>query len=116
MTTREEAIAACLELPGAYEDYPFHDGNWTTMRHRDNQKIFAVIFARQGHIWVNVKAEPMQGDFWRRAFSAVVPAYHMNKEHWISIILDGTMADEDIGRLIEDSFALTAPKRKKRPS
>lgn len=114
MTTREEAVAACLELPGAYEDYPFHDDNWTVLRHRGNRKIFAMVFERQGRIWINVKAEPMQGDFWRRAFSAVVPAYHMNKEHWLSIILDGTMDDADILRLVEESFALTAPKQKKK--
>lgn len=114
MTTREAAVAACLELPGAYEDYPFHDDNWTVLRHRGNRKIFAMVFERQGRIWINVKAEPMQGDFWRRVFSAVVPAYHMNKEHWLSIILDGSMADGDILRLIENSFALTAPKRKKK--
>ena len=45
--------------------------------------------------------------FWRDAFSSVVPAYHMNKRHWISVILDGGMADEDIDMLIEDSYRLT---------
>ena len=39
-----------------------------------------------------------------------LPAYHMNKEHWVSVILDGSMKNEDICRLIEESFALTAPK------
>ena len=110
MTTRQEAIAACLQLPDVYEDYPFDDFNWTAIRHRANQKIFALIFERENHIWINVKAQPMWVDFWRRTFSAVVPAYHMNKEHWISIILDGSMKDVDIRRLIEESFALTAPK------
>ena len=110
MTTRQEAIAACLQLTDVYEDYPFDDFNWTAIRHRANQKIFALIFERENHIWINVKAQPMWADFWRRTFSAVVPAYHMNKEHWISIILDGSMKDVDIRRLIEESFALTAPK------
>lgn len=112
MTTRADAVAACLRLPGAYEDYPFDDPNWTAMRHRDNQKIFALVFEREGHIWINVKAQPMWADFWRRTFSAVVPAYHMNKEHWVSVILDGSMKNEDICRLIEESFALTAPKNR----
>ena len=52
----------------------------------------------------------MQGDFWRQVFPAVVPGYHMNKQHWISIILDGSMEREDILQLIQDSFDLTAPK------
>ena len=113
MLTREEAVAFCLALPMTYADTPFDDGNWVCMRHRGNRKIVAAIFAREGKIWINVKADPQWGDFWRQTFSAVIPAYHMNKKHWISIILDGSMSDEEIGRLIEDSYALTAPKRRR---
>ena len=118
MTTREEAIGLCMELPGVYEDYPFDDGNWTVMRHGSNKKMFAAIFSHQGGMWMNVKAEPSWGDFWRGTFDAVVPAYHMNKLHWVSIILDGSMSDEEIRRLVHDSYRLTAPKKavKKRPS
>lgn len=112
MLTRGEAIAACLALPFAYEDYPFDDGNWTAMRHRENRKIFAAIFQREGRIWINVKADPMWGDLWRQTYPAVVPAYHMNKRHWLSIILDGTMEEGDILRLIQDSYDLTAPRRR----
>lgn len=116
MMTRQEAVTACLEFPFSYEDYPFDDHNWTVMRHRENRKIFAAIFQREDHIWINVKAEPLAGDFWRRTYPAVVPAYHMNKTHWISIILDGIMSDREIMRLIQDSFTLTAPKRRRRTS
>ncbi len=114
MTTREDAVRVCLELPFTYEDYPFDDTNWTVIRHLKNKKIFAMIFQREGRIWINVKAEPVSGDFWRQIYPAVVPAYHMNKQHWISIILDGSMDDEDILRLIQDSYDLTAPRRKGR--
>ena len=55
----------------------------------------------------------MTGEFWKNVFPAVVPAYHMNKEHWISVILDGTMTDDEIIPLIEDSFLLTMPKKNK---
>lgn len=113
MTTREEAIKACMTLPDVFEDYPF-DGNWTVMRHRENRKSFAFIFQREEKIWINVKAEPMWGELWQGAYEAVVPAYHMNKRHWISIILDGTMEDKDILRLISDSFFLTSPGKTKK--
>lgn len=112
MLTRQEAISACMALPFAVEDYPFHDDNWTVMRHLGNGKIFAMIFSREDRIWINVKVDPAKGDLWRSAFSAVVPAYHMNKQHWVSIILDGTMEEADILMLLSDSHALTAPKRK----
>ena len=113
MRTRADAIAACLRFPDAFEDYPFDDPGWTCMRHRTNQKIFAFIFERDGKIWINVKAEPLRADFWRDAYPAVVPGYHMNKRHWVSIILDGSMSDAEVLDLISDSYLLTQSKSKK---
>ena len=113
MLTRSEAINACLTFPGAYEDYPFDDTNWTCMRHSANKKIFAMIFEHEGHIWMSVKNEPGWGDFWRREFVSVVPAYHMNKLHWSSIILDGSVDEDVIMRMISDSYDLTARKARK---
>lgn len=114
MLTRKEVLEACLRLPDSFEDYPFDDPNWTVVRHKTNLKIFALIFERDGKIWINLKAEPLKADFWRDAYPAVIPGYHMNKRHWISVILDGSMTDEDILPLIEDSYLLTGPKIKKR--
>ncbi len=114
MTTRREAIDACLSLPDACEDYPFDD-NWTVMRHQTNRKMFAAIYDREGRVWINVKAEPNWADFWKTVYPAVVPAYHMNKLHWVSIILDGSMSDEEIFHLIDDSYRLTAPRLRRRP-
>ena len=107
MTTRDEAIAACMALPGAYEDYPFGDFNWTVMRHAANKKMFAAIYLHEGRIWMNLKAEPLRGDFLKSVFPAVVPAYHMNKTHWISLILDGSIPEADILSMIRESYRLT---------
>ena len=108
MKTRKEAIAFCRSFAGVYEDYPFHDDNWTVMRHTKNKKTFAFIYERNGCTWINVKVDPEWRDFWRNAFSAVLPAYHMNKTHWNSIILNGTIPEEDIKRMIGESYDLTA--------
>lgn len=112
MTARQEVIDFCLTLKGAYEDYPFHDANWTVMRHKENRKMFAAVYEHQGNIWVNVKCDPGMTYMWRNAFKSVVPAYHMNKEHWNSIILDGRVGDDAIRNMIYDSYELTKPKRK----
>ena len=77
------------------------------MRHRENKKTFACIYEPQNHIWINVKCDPEWREFWRSAFEAIVPAYHMNKEHWNSIILDGTIPMTDIERMISESYELT---------
>ena len=48
MTTREEAIQACLINSSVYPDTPFHDANWTIIRHQENQKMFAAVYQRKG--------------------------------------------------------------------
>ena len=112
MTTRKEAIEFCLTYPLSYEDYPFDDLNWTVMRRADTEKGFCWIFEKDGKIWMNLKAEPEWGRFWRESFPSVLPAYHMNKEHWISVILDDTVPPEELERFISDSYALCGKKKK----
>lgn len=113
MTKRNEIIRYCLTLPNVYEDYPFHDANWCVIRHKKNKKVFAWIFDKDGYVWVNVKCDPEWRDFWRSAFESVIPAYHLNKEHWNSIILDGTIPVKDIERMVSESYDLTMTKKKK---
>lgn len=110
MKSRDEAVRYCLTFPGVYEDYPFEDDNWTCMRIRKNRRIFAWIFEREGKIWVNVKCDPQWRDFWRETYEAAVPAYHMNKEHWNSLILDGSIPEEEIRRMIAESYDLCVKK------
>jgi predicted DNA-binding protein (MmcQ/YjbR family) len=108
--TRQEAIAFCLTLGNTYEDYPFRDPNWTVMRHRANRKVFAWIFERNGQIWINLKGGEGFLELWRQMYSSVLPAYHLNKAHWNSVILDGTVPEEEIQEMIGQSYALTKKK------
>lgn len=111
MRSREDAIKFCLTIRNTYEDYPFSDFNWTIMRSSENKKMFAAIFEYQGNIRINVKCEPELAELLRNAYPSVLPAYHMNKKHWNSIILDGTVPDEEIKNMILDSFELIKPKK-----
>lgn len=112
MREKREVVVYCLTLGNVYEDYPFHDDKWCVMRHKASKKTFAYIYEKNDQIWVNVKCEPQWRDFWRSTFEAVVPGYHMNKEHWNSIILDGTIPKRDIKRMIAESYDLTKGKRR----
>lgn len=107
MTNRSEIITFCSRLKNVYEDYPFRDSNWTVMRHIENKKIFACIFEREDKIWINIKCDTEWRDFWRNTYHSVIPAYHMNKKHWNSIIMDGSVPKQDIIRMIEESYKLT---------
>lgn len=55
----------------------------------------------------------MACEFWCNIYKSVVPAYHMNKQHWISIILDENMNDDEIKNLIAESYTLTLPAKLK---
>ena len=110
MRERREVIDYCLTFENVFEDYPFHDDNWCVIRHKKNEKVFAWIFDKDGYVWVNVKCDVEWRDFWRNAFDSVIPAYHLNKTYWNSIILDGTIPVEDIKRMIGESYDLTRGK------
>lgn len=106
MKTREEALEYGLSFPGVYQDAPFHDPNWQLVRARKNKKAFLWTYERNGQNCINVKVDPEWRDFWRRAYDSVLPGYHQNKEYWNTIILDGTIPDEDVKRMIAESYDL----------
>ncbi|MBH1940277.1 MmcQ/YjbR family DNA-binding protein [Mobilitalea sibirica] len=112
MQTRKSVVEYCLTFPKVYEDYPFHDDNWTVMRCLGNKKAFAFIYERQDRIWINIKCNPAWIDFWRTAYESIIPAYHMNKRYWNTIILDGSVLETDIKRMISESYDIVKPKSK----
>ena len=106
MQTREEALAYGLSFPNTYQEAPFHDPNWQLVRVKGSKKAFLWIYEREGYINLNVKVDPEWRDFWRNSFEAVIPGYHQSKEHWNTIILDGSIPDKDIKRRIAESYDL----------
>lgn len=111
MTTREEVLAYCLSFSGTYQDAPFRDENWQLVRHKTNNKAFAWTYYMDGQLRMNVKVNPEWRDFWRQTYKAVIPGYHQNKEHWNTIILDGSIPRKEIERMIAESYDLTAGKK-----
>ncbi len=114
MKTREEALQYGLSFEDTYRDTPFHDPNWVLVRFRPNKKAFLWTYEKDGVICLNVKTDPAWRDFWRKTFPSVIPGYHQNKEHWNTIILDGTIPDADIRRMIAESYDLISDSPTKR--
>ena len=104
MTTREEALEYALSFPDSYQDAPFHDDNWQLVRVKDSKKAFLWTYESNGYINLNVKATPDTRDFMRMAYASVVPGWHQNREHWNTIIHDGTVPDEAIKQMIAESY------------
>ena len=114
MKTRDEALKYGLSFPDTYQDAPFHDPNWQLIRYKGNQKAFLWTYERDGYINLNVKVDPDFRDLWRKAYASVIPAYHQNKEHWNTVILDGTIPDDEIKKMIALSYDLDTDSPTKR--
>ncbi len=114
MKTREEALSYGLSFPNTYQDAPFHDDNWQIVRVKGSKKTFLCTYERNGYINLNIKADPEWRDFWRNTYPSVTAGWHQNKEHWNTIILDGTIPEKDIRRMIAESYDLITDTPSKR--
>lgn len=114
MKTREEAINYGLSFPDTYMEAPFHDPNWQLIRVSGSKKAFLWIYERNGYINLNVKVRPEWRDFWRDAYEAVTAGYHQSKEHWNTVILNGTIPDEVVKQMIAESYDLITDSPTKR--
>jgi len=102
-------------------EYPWQDADHAVYRHADNRKWFAVAMTIQrsrlglsGDDYVEVVNLKCPTDMldWLWHQPGIFPAYHMNKNHWISAALDGTVSEDTLAWLVDISFELTKAKKK----
>ena len=104
----------CLSLRGAEETFPFGPN---TSVFKVAGKMFALSQLGAESLRVSVKCEPDLAAALRSAHAAVLPGYHLNKRHWNTVIIDGSLADKEIQEMIEDSYDLVVsrlPRAKRR--
>lgn len=102
-----------LSKPEAIEDYPF---GLNTAVFKVRNKMFATLIEKDGIAHTNLKCDPDEAFALRDLFKSVIPGYHMNKKHWNTVILDGSIPVDEIERMIDNSFALVVmgmPKAKR---
>lgn len=114
MTTREEVLKYGLSFKNTYKEAPFHDSNWQLVRVSGSKKAFLWTYERNGYININVKVNAETRDMWRSIYKSVIPGWHQNKEHWNTVILDGSIPDDDIKIMIEQSYNLVTDSPTKR--
>jgi predicted DNA-binding protein (MmcQ/YjbR family) len=93
----------CLEFPGSTETFPF--GPETSV-FKVAGKVFALTRLTQRPLQVSVKCEPLLAEQLRDAHPAVLPGYHLNKRHWNTVVIDGSVPDRAIKDMVEDSYDL----------
>ena len=124
MTQKEQLFAYAADTYGVEPDYPFATApTYAVLRHLSNRKWFALIMdvprfrlgleGEDKADILNIKCDPiLSGSL--RLQPGYFPAYHMNHEGWLTVILDGTVPIEDIYPLIDLSYELTMVKPKKK--
>lgn len=111
---KKEIIEFCLTLPNTFEDKPFKDEHETiVMKHKNNKKWYALIMEVKDKIYLNVKTIPEYSELLRGAYEYIVPGYHMNKQHWNSIIISDKVDVFLVQELIEQSYELTRKNSRK---
>lgn len=111
----DELRAACLALPGTCEDFPFGDA---VSVFKVAGKMFALCRLQRIPLQLSVKCEPEMALALRSAYSAIRPGYHLNKRHWNTITLDGSLPDNLVLEMLEDSYGLVVDSlpKKRRPA
>jgi len=102
----ESAREYCLKLNGCTESFPF---GVTTLVMKVGGKMFALINLDENPA-LNLKCDPEKAITLRESFDAVLPGYHMNKKHWNTVLLDGSIKDELLMDWINDSYHLVVNK------
>ncbi|WP_251358690.1 MmcQ/YjbR family DNA-binding protein [Kangiella sp. TOML190] len=117
----QQAKQYVLSKPEAIEDHPFGPD---VAVFKVKGKMFATLALGDGkekgtqgkmagHWCMNLKCNPDHADAIRSTFTAVIPGYHMNKKHWNTLILDGTIPASEIEKLIDHSYSLVVKSLKK---
>lgn len=105
---KQDIINFCLTLPNTFEDKPFQDDyESVTIKHINNKKWFALIMKVKGELYLNIKTNPEYSELLRNSYNYIIPGYHMNKEHWNTIIINDKVDISLVKELIEQSYELT---------
>jgi predicted DNA-binding protein (MmcQ/YjbR family) len=103
----DELRDVCLACPGSTETFPFRP---ETSAFKVAGKIFALSRLSESPLRVSLKCEPLLAEQLRAAHPAVLAGYHLNKRHWNTVIIDGSMPERMIRDMVEDSYDLVVSK------
>jgi len=106
----EEIRDYCSNKKGVTEGFPFDE---TTLVFKVFDKMFALTNL-DGDLSINLKCDPDKAIELRELYSAVIPGYHMNKKHWNTIQMDGSVPDNKIQEWIDHSYTLVYDKLPKK--
>jgi predicted DNA-binding protein (MmcQ/YjbR family) len=107
--TPDELRELCLSLPQAIETFPFGEET-SVFKTSGNDKLFAVATLDAVPLSVTLKCDPEESLALQQEFPQITPGYHMNKKHWITVVLDDELPDDLVEQLLRGSHALVRPR------
>jgi predicted DNA-binding protein (MmcQ/YjbR family) len=110
MINIEQIRKHCLKKKEVTEDFPFGE---ETLVFKVAGKIFLLASLETIPLQINLKCEPEKAIELRETYDSVQPGYHMNKKHWNTIIIDGTISGNKIFEWIDKSYELVVAGLKK---
>ncbi|MBN2044974.1 MAG: MmcQ/YjbR family DNA-binding protein [Anaerolineales bacterium] len=108
--TYEKLDAYCLSKPGTRATYPFDE---TARVYKVLDKMFALIPEDADSLRINLKCDPDDALALRALYQAIIPGYHMNKQHWNTVLIDGSLPNDLLFELIDHSYDLVVAKMSK---
>ena len=102
--TRKELETYILSMPNAWLDFPFDEK--TAVYKSAEGKIFALIADDSDPLRISLKCDPNLATLLRDKYESVLPGYHLNKKHWITIIMTGQLGDDEVRDLVRHSYEL----------
>lgn len=103
MQDMADVRAALLAKPAAEETYPF---DTVTLVAKVAGKMFALLASDSAPVQLSLKVDPDFGDLLRATYPAIQPGYHLNKRHWVTLTLDGSLPPGLVQELIDGSYDL----------
>ncbi len=94
-----------LGKPGVTKDL---QPEWNWIRYQIGGKMFAAICRDDDNkpVYITLKLEPLEGEFWRKQYEDIIPGYYMNKVHWNSVKADGSVPDDVLKDLLNKAYGI----------
>jgi Uncharacterized protein conserved in bacteria len=112
MQTVDDLRSVCDELPHSLEAFPFDDETLVfKVGYLSKSRMYALTDITQDPLRLSLKVDPERGEELRQAHpQSIAPGYHLNKKHWVTVTLDGTVPAELLGELLRGSYLLVTKK------
>jgi predicted DNA-binding protein (MmcQ/YjbR family) len=103
MANQDHVTSLLLSLPGSVEEYPF--GPHVSV-YKLSGKIFALLSTDKDPREISLKGKPEEAELLRHMYEGIRPGYHLNKRHWNTVTLDGSVPEDVVLEMIRDSYSL----------